>query len=702
MVAAARHPPVSFDHLVPWKMKPWMQVIGLLFFAGSPAQEPAGMEQIARELIENGQPGEAEELYATVRSHLDHPVDLNNSSREELVATGIFTPFQAFVIVDQRDRYGPFFSIYELAAIPGINREFLEQIREMVTFSSGVLPGPSPNTGGMLLTNVAVRLPCQYGMQQPLSGDRVYRGNILKLTQRISMDYGDKLSLGVAFDKDAGEAWTNRGRPEHLTGYLSLTPGKTIRKLVIGNFRIHRGMGLVHKMGFSSRGTGNPLNSYARSYGKPFASTLEYSYFRGIYGEAALGKWTLDLFASHQPVDISFHRRQEKQDLFEMTRQTGLHRSTGERDGFDLARLSAAGGSINRSGQHFYAGISATVGRMQLTETGMDSLRSIDPMRARHAAISMYSVVFGSTCEVYGEMALDQTLHGAFLLGGTLVINPALSGEASLERKSPGFRGMRAGPVSDEEDVYDLQLGCRMTPFRHARLRLYHEIQMVSPVSPAAGPRFPERYGIVEFIYKNRNGPEIKLKYTGKTVQELLTFSQPGNGVYQDNSTRHLRIHYRWEPNGKIILQGRLEFSAFRTDGSSVGSASPATVCLSGSSTNGLSAAIGSMAYQQVQLLPRDGIRITYRLLLFHVDDWENRIYTYEPGVRYSFLFPSWYGTGSRNVLVLSAKMGQRITLRGKCGLTQYAHRWQSGSGNDQRNGNRLFDAELQLQVNLY
>lgn len=701
--------------------------IALLLAAGTHAQDPAGAEEIARDLIEHGRTEEAEELYATVTGQVDQPVNLNGCSREELAATGIFSPFQVFAILDQRERYGPFLSIYELAAIPGINREFLEEIQPMISFSAGALHGPSVHIDGNLLTNVSARLPRVSGMLLTGPEPAPYQGGLLKYTQRLQLNYGEKLSFGAAFEKDAGESWTNRKRPEHLAGYLSFTPGGHIKELVIGNFRIHRGMGLVHGLGFNSRGTSKPLTGYRRSYGKPFASTLEYDYFRGIYGQASAGKWEMDLFLSHQPADISFFRMEAKSGLFGMTRKTGLHRTLSERQGVHLARLSAAGASFNRSGKNLYAGCSFTAGQMRLTKMGMDSLQTRDPGKAQRSAISLYGVAFGSTFELYGEFAMDNSLHGAFLLGGTLVINPAISCDASVKRVAPGYRGVMPGPERDYEDAYNLRLGCSIAPFRYGRIRMYHALKTAAPGTSPADIAGPERYTTIEYSQSTGSGPEIRIIYIGTTVQEIVASNKPGNGMYKIKKQQHLRIHFRWEPSGKCILQGRIEISTIRNGEMGSSLFYTATSAKAGTDRTsepgdpeagsnrawmsygpgitpgkGIIHGTGSMAYQQVQLVPREGIRITYRYLIFDVPNWENRIYTYEPGVRYSFLFPAWYGKGSRNVLVVSAKVSRRITLRCKYGWTSYAHRWSSGTGNDLRKGNCLFDAALQLQADLF
>lgn len=728
-----------------------MFAIGLLHFTRMFGQDPGVAEAIAGELMEKGQTEEAEELYATVAKYIDQPVDLNSCSKEELSGTGIFTAFQVFAIMDQRERYGPFLSIYELVVIPGINRDFLDKIREMICFAPTKQSPGSPHMEGMMLTNTSYRFPVASGMHSNSSEQAAYQGDPLKLTQRVQLGYGDQFSFGAAFEKDPGETWANRQRPEHLTGYLLYQPGNRsgtqpwafIEKIVIGNFRIHRGMGLVHQLGFNSRNTGYALNGYRRSYGKPFASTLEYDYFRGLYGAASAGKWELDVLLSYRPADLSFFRFAEKNDLFDMTRQTGLHRTMGERQGFDLARQLTSGAALNRSGKNFYAGCSFTGARMRLTENGMDSLKTTDPMHATRSTLSAYGVVFGSAFEIYGEAALDNAHHTATLLGGVLVINPALSLDASARRITPGYRKIMSGSSVNKEDVFTYHTGIRITPFNDARLRIYHDISIAAPRTFYAGPLVPEHYTSIECTYKKGNGPAITLRYTGKQLLESITNGHPGNGTYTNTRQQHFRIHYRWEPMDQLIFQGRLEISTLaesNLEGSprEIGSDDAQGAALMNWNTyapgsdvgavsgikdrtnkkNGrvsiveASPAIkdgtnrknetGSMAWQQVQWTPRRGIRITYRYLLFNVEEWENRIYSYEPGVRYSFLFPAWYGKGSRNVLVVSAKISRRYTVRGKCGLTVYAHRWETGTGNDMRNGNRRFDLEVQLQADIF
>ncbi len=85
----------------------------------------------------------------------------------------------------------------------------------------------------------------------------------------------------------------------------------------------------------------------------------------------------------------------------------------------------------------------------------------------------------------------------------------------------------------------------------------------------------------------------------------------------------------------------------------------------------------------------------------FNIQNWENRIYCYEPGVRYSFLFPAWYGSGSQNLIVATLKTERSLTFRGKVGVTHYNDKHEIGSGSDIYAGDRMLSFELQLEIKM-
>jgi hypothetical protein len=657
-----------------------------LLLPGSYSQDLPLFEDLAEGFTENDDETGQELVHEMLSDLLRQPLNLNRSSESDLNTSGLFSPFQVYGILKYRERYGPFYSIYELAAIPGFTQELLRDIAPLIALSDLQANTSRPAPRGMLLSNAAIRLPASMAYLPDSAGIPVYPGSPMKFTSRLRVDAGDRWSAAAAFEKDPGEHWMNRGRPEHFTGYLEYSGDKWLRKVTLGNFRIHRGMGLVHGLGFRTAGSGVVTGGYRRSYSKAFASTMEYDYYRGVYAEIATGKWSADLFCSVKPEDISLFRLTAPADLFDQVRKTGLHRTDSERNGVGLARQQTAGLSINRSAGKSYLGMSLTGAAMGLTKYGRDSVDRIAPglfQTSPRGALSIYGVAFGNRYELFGEAAINQHTGTAVIAGGTFELNPALQTYFSLRRFDPVYTGLTPkayGAGTRPENETGINWGVSLAPFNHARLLLNTDISQKDnmPGLPAV-PGFYLRNHLV-FNYFPKAGPELELRITGRSKQKNSGSGRSGNGEYNHEQQYRFRLNGRWAIADQIILSARLEQARLKTGGRSYS---------------------GKILYSQITVIPAEKVRITYRYLAFDSEHWDNRIYTYEPGVRYSFLFPAWYGNGTRNLLVLSAKLDRRFTVRSKLGTTAYAHRRETGSGDDIRPGNRVWDGELQIQLDL-
>ncbi|MCA1746823.1 MAG: hypothetical protein LC655_03940, partial [Bacteroidales bacterium] len=361
-------------------------------------------------------------------------------------------------------------------------QEMLQAVAPLIALSDAPVKNSRQLPRGTLLTNLAIRMPASLAYESDSLATPYYPGSPFKFTSRLRIDAGDRWAAGAAFEKDPGEHWTNSKRPEHFTGFLEYNPGKTLKKVILGNFRIHRGMGLVHGLGFSSGVTGVAIDGYRRSYAKAFASTLEYDYYRGIYAEVAKGKWSADLFCSARPEDISLFRLEAPVNLFEQIRRTGLHRTVSERDGYDLARQYNAGFSVNRSAERWYMGWSAAGSKMGLTNRGRDSVERIAPginEEKLQGGLSCYGVGFGKGYELFGEVAVDHQAKVAVINGATVEVNPALLINFAFRMYQPGYTGQTPkayGAGTKPENETGISYGMNVAPFNNARLFLGTDI----------------------------------------------------------------------------------------------------------------------------------------------------------------------------------------------------------------------------------
>jgi hypothetical protein len=643
----------------------------LLFSFTALCQTEMLIEDLATLIIENGNESESEQIIEMITELIQTPLDINNSTETNIVESGLFTPFQVFGILKYREKYGPFFSIYELAAIPGFNIENLKNISPLLTVSPILKVKTYKSSKGMLLSNMSIRNPESAAYFSSDSLPSLYPGSPIKFAHRFNYKMGKHWSLGSTYEKDPGEQWILNKRPEHLSAYLQYKSDYFIKHLIIGNFRIHRGLGLVHGLGFNSRSNGVNLNGFRGAYAKSFASTSEYRYMRGIFIEAGSKNWRTDIFLSHVPVDVSLFNITQKTELFEKTREGGLHRTVNEINGSDLALQQSAGISINRSFSRLNIGICSSHSGIKLTSIGIDSIVPVSLNNDYRSNHSIFATGFGNNYELFGEFALDRYFKHSILLGGSYDLNPAISGTFSYRRYQSDFTSQTPnafGSGGDPENETGVNIGLAIVPAPYASLYLNTDIFKNLKKSSSDDLLTFRSYNTMRFKYDWKNGTKLELRITSK---------EQGNMGDKEEITR-FRFHLENTYSEELRMSSRIEFSRLKT---------------TELNSNGL------IMYQQFTSKLSDWISLTYRILLFNSPEWKNRIYTYEPGVKYSFSFPAMHGKGSRNILVSSLKIGEWGTLRAKIGYTLYSHKRSTGSANDIRSGNHILDTELQLQV---
>jgi len=621
------------------------------------------------------------DLQETIHDLLQHPINLNTSNEQEMIDCGLFSSYQVYGILRHREEFGSFFTIYEMISIPGFQKDFLEDIHSLVSFTETDILKRQTSRKGLYMTNIYNKFPNSAAYSSSDTTASAYPGSPFKISSRFKLDLGDKINLGAAYEKDAGENAIQHWKPEHITGYIKYSPGRFLRSITLGNYRIHTGMGLVHGLGFSSGGNGVQLNGFRTSYSKPFASTAEYDYYRGAIAEIGIKKWTCRAYYSYKAEDISLFGISDfiqTYDLFEAKRETGLHRTKTEKSGKDLANQHTAGISMNRNHQHLNYGISASGNIMKASNALIDSIPFIENTKNRKWNLSAYALAYGGKFEVYGEFATNETLSPAFIFGGHVAANAALSFYTSFRYYHPKYRGQIPGAYgtgSETANETGFNSGLLIIPFNNALITLDTDVCYFPTASYyLSTPGFYIRNKL-ELRYRFLNGSEIIARYSNRIRQlDENRFTQ-GTSVSVVNSKTQWRLHYTLPITEKLKLGGRMEWS------------------VSGKNN------FGSLIYQQIQIKNNEWASLTYRFTLFDIDTWENRIYCYEPGVRYSFLFPSYYGKGLKNSFVLSVKFSRWLTLRARLGHIHYAYKWEIGSGIDIREGDQTLEAEFQLQL---
>jgi hypothetical protein len=643
-----------------------------------------GNEEAERWVIEMTDPetGDLDEaVIESVRELLENPLNLNTAREQELEASGLFSPYQVYGLLRYREEQGRIFTIYELSTIPGYSREFLEEILPFVHLSIEKRPQPH-RPKGLFLGNTSLSWPVSNAYTDGDSIPPYYPGSPLKHSIRLKHSSGP-FAFGLAMEKDPGETFLLHRYPDHLTGYVSWEPGSIIRQVILGNFRLHGGLGLVHGLGFRGSSTGVGRMGYRPSYARPFASTAEYGYYRGACAELGNNAWRSSAYAALQPVDLSFFGMtslSSEQDLSRAIRETGYHRTSTERQGSGLGNQLAAGWTFAHISPHWNNGLSIAMSSVRLTRTGKDSVPWLPVDHSPNGNFSLYSTWHCSRAALFGEAALDRSGKVALLAGGNITFNPFFSASASFRKYDTGFRGQYPsayGSGSEPENETGMNAGLSLVPFLYGRLYLGTDIWYHPAASYRSDfPGFCMRH-TAEFSFRHDSEVEIRVICSAKQWQTDRSPDTPGTRGQGRSSRYRLRMQYMVQASESLRCSGRAEWGFLSTP--------------EGTDR-------GSLAYQQITYR-RERYSLVLRHLIFDVGAWENRIYAYEPGVRYSFSFPAYYGKGIRTSLVTSFTLNRWLKIRMKLGTTHYAHRHTSGTGWNTRPGDTVWDAEVQLEV---
>ena len=101
---------------------------------------------------------ELDETQVEMYQHLEsHPINLNTSSRRQLMSSGLFTPFQTASLLEYRAHAGDILSLAELAAVDGFGQSFVRAVTPYISLRTRAPAGES-STGGGIRAEASARM----------------------------------------------------------------------------------------------------------------------------------------------------------------------------------------------------------------------------------------------------------------------------------------------------------------------------------------------------------------------------------------------------------------------------------------------------------------------------------------------------------------------------------------------------------------
>lgn len=596
------------------------------------------IEDIYHQLTEQGNV-DLEELESTLLYYYQNPIDLNHTTADELSELLFLSPDQIDNILIHVHRQ-PMNDLNELRMIAGLKDYEIRNLKHFVT----ILPKEEENKY-YGIRDIFSRTKHELMVRTDIRNMESYEGDPLYGQIRYRMNADNRLRAGLQIRRNPGTS----AREMEYGGYVQLNRIGPMKTTIIGNYQADFGLGLVISSGFHMGKSAYVTNvGMAKDHLRPHS---------GIIGNGMHGVGTT--FAWKKNSDL----RGEVSAFYSLTRAN------------DSIRRHVVGVNANIRWNRLKVGLTA------VENIYSDTLRYYyeHAQYNRNYFRGIRQAVLGADfrynwgrVDWFGEVATAQNKKGWGIAATTgLRITPINNlGLIALYRYySPlfdntlGYSFSETGRVNDENGLY---MGIDIKRMKHWRWSAYGDvfrfdgIKYGIPYSPSWGY---DILGQAEYIPSSVH--HLTMRFRAQEKARRQTFS--------------LRGQYRWEQS-HWSLQSKVETNL---------------VCDSTQQRTGGIAVIQDVKYSIEKSRVYLGGRINY----FYTPNWNNRIYSYENDVLYSYSIPALYGHGIRGyihlrwIAVETPKL--RLTTYLRLSETVYTRDWA------EKQKKSLTDTDLHLMVRL-
>ena len=642
-------------------------------------------EAILEQMAEDTPAGE---LTAEALARLkENPLDVNDASTDDFAELPFLSPRLARAIVAHRTREGPFHTVDELARVTGLDQGLLRTLRPYVMIADQNFLDPLQ---GSVMQRVGRRIELGKGYQGEAP---VYAGSPYRIYTRVRAEYGEHVHGGFSLEKDPGESfrWSPGNSAfgyDHLSGYLAWEGTGWLSRLVIGNFGVEYGQGLLLWSGVSfGKGSAavHPLLRSGAGVGG-VASSRESASFRGIGAAIQLSRrLQLTAFASDRKRDASLSESGRIRSLV----ADGMHRTASEIDRRGSIRERIAGGAVTWHTPHWTVGLAGYRSQMSTAyELAGRPDQFFDSSTPTAHGVSLFGSASVGANFLFFELMRDARGRpggvGGLHFGGGRAADVLISvRHYPADFRSPYGSAFSEGSGKPENES-GIYAGLRLQLHPHWEAVMYADYYQF----PYLRFQVPGPSGGIDsrliLRYRPRDWLNASIQLRSETRDVPDAFLSSANRVL-DGLNRSVR------------QAARLQVSYHFTDDIQLRSRASISRYLKGPD----SAQLGLLLYHQVRWQALPWLTFYGRLSYFDVDSYDARLYSYENDLLYRFSVPAFQDAGHRYYLMMRAAVGPRATVAVKWSATRYDDRDQIGSGWDVIDGSALREIYLQVRYRL-
>lgn len=649
-----------------------------------------------------------EDLEETLNVLYNNPVNINQATRTEMQSIPFLSDFAISRILDFRDIHGPYLSHFELYLVEGLDSVTVDLLVPFIYVDHDMIRHDTlPLVKNIFFTS---RKSFMFRYSRILEKEKGYfdhadnanAGNLKFLGSQNYM-YGrleihelNDFDIGLTFEKDAGEPIVlNPGKGyygfDHYAGYFRLQNRGLLKEMIMGDFQIHFGEGLVLGRGFIRKGSETVAAVRNRYQGlHPFQGSNEYLFMRGVAAQLGDRAINFTVFASRRGLDGKIESLDENEinmidnatNYVSAIQTTGYHRSLSEI--YSRAKLKEYAAGLQAG--YYFPGtdlIIGGVGYFTLLNYPIAKpvryYNSTPGLKNNYSCSIFYNYIRGKF-NLFGEAALSRGKESGFIHG--LIANFPNETEMAIHVRhfSPEYYskyGRSFAEYQGNNNETGIYWGIKTRLLTSIEVRGYIDLFRSSApryniASPSTGF---EKFARIHYI------PNSNLNISMSWKNELKYRNQPqkiaNTYITSRGIKNNLKFQIQVRPNEKMRFQSHLLLNSYK---------------FSETRTIGYTLA-------QDFLVELKKLRILARIAYFLSDTYNNRLYIYEQDLLYTFQMPVYEGEGIRTYLLLKYSPLQRFNFWLKASMFQYFDREEIGSGLNLIEGNKKIQIKCQVQI---
>ena len=635
-----------------------------------------------------------------------HPVNMNQASSEDLEVLGILTDLQIRSFISYRSLLGQLISFYELQAIPGWSPETIRAIRPYVRLNDD-----QPAYAGFsrrlkegehsLLFRYSAVVEKSKGYQKPIdSSASFYLGGPEKIFFRYTYSYKRLLHFGLLGDKDAGEQFLNGSEPygfDFYSFHFFVGQFGIVKSLVIGDYTVNLGQGLIQWQGFAFAKSSNVLaikreGPILQAYHSPG----EYNFLRGMGVTIGRRYWSGTFFLSTRKLDANLNPDSlSGNDIISSFGTSGYHRTKNE---------LASKGNSNKISEGIQLGYSKTGLHLGINAIGHQFAKPIQHQNLPYSLYSMrgrswwnasfdYSFTW-KNMHLFGELAVDKSLQKA-LLSAALVSLGKSAGLGLVYRNiSAGYQALNGNAFTESTNPTNENgffAGLTIMPGRGFQFDFFFDVFAFPWLKYRLdGPGYGREF-LIQVMYRPNKDWTLLSRYRNDAK------SANGSNIISGTHPIYLEPKRAWKTeliisiNKEINIRSRVELLWIK-DHSTHYNQGFLTLC--------------EFYYHP----RRNAFSGNFCMQYFETSAYSSRIYVYESDLLYNLTLPVYYDRGYHYYINVQAHLNQvfkglrrkkpEVNLWLRWGQTLYKNLGKIGSGLDEIPGNIKSEWKFQFFVN--